>query len=238
MFSLLLDEIEAKWPVSTRSVSADQYFELIDIVHPLLESAVEPLIGATKALLGENVFATSQIGCQDQAVRLDKNPSAQITNQIAAMRIVPDFTKPAVSFGFNVYHGSEAIRYPDPTCIDIEFEVEEFEAKEAFTVLFTDYRAQVVRLLEYGNLGFSTFETSKLADMVKSKKVEAKLGAFLSDPDAGRSFMLNLSCSRGITHSAVTRAFFSAAILYVACDAILHGKTWRPAFERNLLRLI
>ncbi len=150
MFRTLLGAVESRCPESRMRVTPEQHKTIIDEVLPLLSIESDPLVGAAKALLGESIFETSEIGFEYNSIKPDQNGSMDLPISIGSMYVRPEKDNRALSLNLTVLRGFTSRISVHPPSIDIELEVWDANAKEVFESLYKDYRAQVIRLLEHG----------------------------------------------------------------------------------------
>lgn len=236
MFSTLLNAVDKHCPETRMKVTPEQHKALIDEILPWLSIEAEPLFGATKAFLGEDIFETSEIGFEYSSVKLDGDGTMDIPIAIGSMCVSTERKNRALSLDISVLRGYTSRFKIHPATVEIELNICDHGAKRVFETIYKDYRAQVCRLLEHAQIEFFTSYCSDIVGKTKSKKLSAQLDEYFSDPEVDNCFTLNRPFSRDVGHSPPIRAFFALSVLYLACRAALGGKSWRPMLEKNLFR--
>ncbi|MCY1389460.1 hypothetical protein D3C76_550640 [compost metagenome] len=236
MFSTLLDAVDSHCPESQMKVTPEQHKALIDDALPWLSIEAELLLGATKALLGDGIFDTSEIGFEYSTVKLDENGAMDLPISFGNMYVRPERKNRALSLDLTILRSYTSRLGLHPASVEIELDIRNRNAKMIFESMYKDYRAQICRLLEQAQITFFTSYCSDIVGKAKSNKVAVKLDEYFSDPEVDNCFTLSKSCPRDTKHSAAIRAFLALSTLFVACRASLNGKAWRPALEKNLHR--
>jgi hypothetical protein len=238
MFSTLLDVVDKHCPESRMHVTPERHKVLIDDVLPWLSIESKSLFGASRAILGESIFETSEIGFEYHAIRLDDGGTMDLPISLGSMYARSERKNRTLSLDLTVARGFSSQRGLHPASVAIEMHFCDLDAKAFFEAIYKDYRAQVCRLLERAQIEFFTSYCSDIVGKSKSKKLSALLDEYFSDPEVDNCFTLSKSCPRGIGYSVPIRAFLALSVLYAACRAALSGKAWRPTFEKNLQRLV
>lgn len=238
MFSLLLDSVDSHCPIGLGKVGDDQHKALLDNALSLLYIDSEPLLGASRALLGETVFGSSAIALGYSSVRKDDAGFMDLPIDFGCMYIRPEKTNRELSLEMSIYRSFKTPARHHPSCVALNLEINGLQSKLALETLYCDYRASTIRLLEYGQIEFETSYCSDIVGKSKSKKTVAKLDEYFSDPEVDNCFALTKQCPRGTSHSSVMRAFLALSLLYSACRSSLTGRSGAAAFERNVRKLI
>lgn len=236
MFSALLEAVDSHCSESRMKVTPEQHKALIDDVLPWLSIEAEPLLGAAKALLGDGIFDTAEIGFEYSTVRLDENGTMDLPISFGSMYVRSERKNHALSLDLTVLRSYTSRLELRPASVEIELDICDLTAKMVFESMYKDYRAQICRLLEQAQITFFTSYCSDIVGKAKRNKVSVKLDEYFSDPQVDNCFTLSKSCPRDTDHSSAIRAFLALSTLFVACRSALNGKTWRPALEKNLLR--
>lgn len=237
MFSGLLEAVESHCRDTDMKLTPEQHKELLDELFPWLSIDSEPLIGATKALFGEGVFDTSELGFEYSILKPDQDGFIYVPISVGSMYVRPAKDCRNISLNLNVLRGFTSQSKIHKSSVDIELEIGDLETKQIFETLYKDYRGQINRILEYGQIQFFTSYCSDIVGKSKSSKLSVKLDEYFSDPDVDNCFTLSMPCPSGTSHSAAIRAFFALYVLYLACRAGLAGKSARSLFEKNIARL-
>lgn len=236
MFSTLLDVVDSHCPESRMKVTPEQHKALIDDVLPWLSIEGEPLLGAAKALLGEGIFNASEIGFEYSTVRFDEDGTMDLPISIGNMYTRSERKDHSLSLDLTVLRGYTSRLGVHPASVEMELNICDLNAKAVFESMYKDYRAQICRLLEQAQITFFTSYCSDIVGKANRNKVSVRLDEYFSDPEVDNCFTLSKTCPRNTAHSAAIRAFLALSTLFIACRASLNRKTWRPAFEKNLLR--
>lgn len=236
MFSVLLDTVDSHCPESRMKVSLEQHNALIEDVLPLLSIESAPLFGAAKAMLGEKIFDSSEIGLEYASMKPDNAGMMDLPISLGSMYVRSERKNRALSLDLTVLRSYTSRLGLNPASIEVEMDICDPNAKAIFEAIYKDYRAQVCRLLEQAQIVFFTSYCSDIVGKTKSNKLSVKLDEYFSDPKADECFTLTKSCPRGTEHFAAIRAFLALSTLYLACRTALARKVWRPTFEKNLLR--
>lgn len=154
------------------------------------------------------------------------------------MYIRPKNGNREISLGLNILRSFTKPAKHHPSCVALDMEFRGLLAKQAFEGLYRNYRAQVVRLLEYGGIGFETSYCSDIVGKTKSKKTAAKLDEYFSDPEVDNYFTLTRLCPRGTARSSAMRSFLALSLIYSACGPLLVGKSGATTFERDARKLV
>lgn len=235
MFSVLLDTIDSICPESGM-LPPEQHKILIDETLPSLMIDSDPILGAAKAIFGEAYFDTSTIGFEHSHIK--EQGENHIGVAFGGMYIRAAQNKRALSLELNLLRAYKSRATRNPSCVAIDLEFAGLPEKQAFEVLYSDYRAKTIQLLEYGQIEFSTCYCSDIVGKTKSRKIAAKLDEYFSDPAVDNAFTLTKLCPRGTSHSTVIRSFLTLSVLYAACRAATSGKGAHSTFERNVQRLL
>jgi hypothetical protein len=236
IFSTLLEEVESHCPESQMIVTPMQHKELIDDVIPWLSLDSESLFGASKALLGERIFESSEIGFEHNSIMLNQEGNVDLPISIACMYIRTERKNRELSLNLNVSRGYRSRLKLHPPSADIELEIWDRSTKMIFEGIYKDYRAQICRLLEYGQIKFFTSYCSEIVGQTKSQNIAIKLDEYFSDTEVDNCFSLSIQCNSNTESCVTIRAFLVLSVLYVACSTAKAGKAWRPTFEKNILR--
>lgn len=237
MFSGLLEAVESHCPDTDTKLTAEQHKELLDEVLPWLSVDAEPLLGAARAIFGEDIFESSEIGFEYMAPKPDQDGLIYMPIQVCSMYVRPAKDCRSVSLNFTVLRGFTSRRQVHRPSVEIELETWDLEAKDAFESLYKDYRGQITRLLEHGQIKFFTSYCSDIVGKSKSNKLSVKLDEYFTDPEVDNCFSLSKSCPSGTNHSTAIRGFLVLSVLYIACCAWLAGKSGRSLLEKNLARV-
>ena len=238
MFSLLLDSVDSHCPLGLGKVSDDQHKALLNDALPLLSIDSEPLLGASKALLGETVFDSSAIALEYSHVRKDEAGLMDLPIAFGCMYVRPEKANREISLEMSIYRSFKTPARHHSSCVALNLEINSLQGKQALETLYRDYRASTIRLLEYGQIEFEASYCSDIVGKTKSKKTAAKLDEYFSDPEVDNCFTLTRQCPRGTSHSSAMRSFLALSLLYSACRSSLSGKSGATAFERNARKLI
>lgn len=238
MFSTLLDAVDSQFPESLTKLTHEQLNELLDEVLPWLHIESESLIGAAKALFGEKIFDSSEIGFEYLSTKQDQDGYIGLPISIGSIYIRPDKNDQTISLNLTMLRGFTSRLQYCPSSAEIELEICDSETKSAFEYLYKNYRAQLIKLLEQAQISFFTSYCSDIVGNSKSNKVSVKLDEYFSDQEVDNWFTLSKSCSRSTPYSAGIKAFLVLSILYIYCRSSLAGKNGASVFERNLLRII
>lgn len=237
MFSLLLDSVDSHCPLELRKVSDDQHKALLNDALPLLSIDSEPLLGASKALLGETVFDSSAIAFEYSQVRKDEAGLMDLPIAFGCMYIRAEKPKRELSLEMSIYRSFKTPARHYPSCVALNLEINSLQSKQALEALYCDYRASTIRLLEYGQIEFEASYCSDIVGKTKSKKTAAKLDEYFSDREVDNCFTLTRQCPRGTSHSSAMRSFLALSLLYSACRSSLAGRSGAAAYERNVRKL-
>lgn len=237
MFSGLLEAVESHCRDADMKLTPEQHKELLDEVLPWLSVVSEPLIGATKALFGEGVFDTSELGFEYSILKPDQDGLIYVPISVGCMYVRSAKDCRNISLNLNVLRGFTSLNQIHKSSVDIELEIWDLETKKIFETLYKDYRGQINRLLEHGQIEFFTSYCSDIVGKSKSRKSPVKLDEYFSDLEVDNCFTLSKPCPSGTSHSAAIRAFFALSVLYLACRAGLAGKSARSLLEKNIARV-
>ena len=235
MFSGLLEAVDSH--CSETILTSEQHKELLDVILPWLSVDTEPMLGAAQAIFGEAVFESSEIGFEYMAPKPDQDDLIHLPIQFCSMYIRPTKGCRSVSLNFTVLRGFTSRGQVHQPSVEIDLEIWDLAAKEAFESLYKDYRGQITRLLEHGKIQFFTSYCSEIVGKSKSNKLSVKLDEYFADAAVDNCFSLTKSCPGGTSHSTAIRGFLVLAVLYIACRACLTGKSGRSLLEKNILRV-
>ena len=233
MFSDLLDEVDNRYRDPKMPLTTERHEESVGNALAWLSADSEPLFGATKALLGENVFEGSEIGFEWHPAQTHEGGVIHPPVMLGSMFVRGTRTDRSLSLDLSIARAFSSPTWHQPASVAIELEFGALGAKEAFETIYKDYRAQVRRLLQGANIEFFTPYCSQIVGRTKSNKAPVQLDEYLSDPDVDNCFTLSKPCPRGTTHSQAMRAFTALSALYIACHTARSGKAWRRALEKN-----
>lgn len=238
MFSGLLEAVQSHFPGTSVRLTPEQHKIMLDHVFSWLSSDAEHLVGAARAVFGDGVFENSKIGFEYAVTKPDQDGLLNPPIKLAEMYVRPEKDQHNVSLSISVARGHTTPQQIFQPAIYLELEIQTSEAKVIFETLYKDYRAQIARLLDQGQIKFFTFYCSDIVGKSKSNKIRAKLDEYFTDPQADNWFTLSLRCPPETPHADGIRGFLALSVLYVACRSGLAGKGNRAAFEKNLSRLI
>lgn len=238
MFTGLLEAVESRCPDTDAKLTPEQHKEFLDEVLPWLSIDAEPLLGAARAIFGEGTFEFSEIGFEYMAPQPDKDDFIHVPIQVCSMYVRPAKDCRSVSLNFTVLRGFMSRRQIHQPSVEIELEIWDLGAKEALESLYKDYRGQITRLLEHGQIQFFTSYCSDIVGKSKSNKLSVKLDEYFADPEVDNCFSLTKSCPSGTSYSTAIRGFLVLSVLYIACRACLAGKGGRSLLEKNLARIV
>jgi hypothetical protein len=236
---MLFDTVEAHCPDLHMKLTQAQYDEIINEVLGCLSMESEPLLEIVKALFGETIFDGSTIGLQYNSCPPDRDGYMGVPISMGLIYIRPNKNNILLSLNIEVFRGFTHESQTHLTAVNMALEIDNSEAKKAFESLYKNYRAQIIRLLEYGQITFLTDYYSEIVGKSKSKKSSVKLDEYFSDPEIDNCFSLRIFCHRKVGYSSIVRAFLSLAIIYIACKSIsTSGKNWQFIFEKNTRKLL
>jgi hypothetical protein len=238
IFSASIDLVNKLCPESRMTITPEQHKVLLDEVLPLLVIDSEPLLGAAKAILGDDIFATSAVGIEYSSQAPDKSGVFHLPIAIGSVYLRTEKNNSPLSLKVTVLRGYTSRFRGYPAHVVIELDVCDIRARLAFEAMYKDYRAQLCRLLEHARIEFFTSYCSDIVGKSKSKRPSVLLDEYFSDPQVDNHFTLSVPCRREVEHAVAIRAFLVMSIIYASCHAALRGKNWRSTFEKNLLRLV
>ncbi len=237
MFSGLLEAVASHCPDTDTALTSEQHKELLDEILPWLSVDAEPLLGATQAIFGEAVFDSSEIGFEYMAPKPDQDGLIHVPIQVCSMYVRPTKDSRSVSLNFTVLRGFTSRGQIHQPSVELELEIWDLAAKEAFESLYKDYRGQITRLLEHEQTQFFTSYCSDIVGKSKSNRLSVKLDEYFTDSEVDNCFSLTKSCPSGTSHSKAIRGLLVLSVLYIACRASLAGKSGRLLLEKNLARV-
>lgn len=237
MFSSLLEEVQSRCPNTDTALTPEQHKQLLDDIFPLLSIDAEPLLGAAQAIFGEAIFDSSEIGFKYWAPKSDQDGLIHVPVEVCSMCVCPTKDCRSISLNLTVLRGFTSRSRTHQPSVELELEIRDLAAKEAFESIYKDYRGQITRLLEHEQTQFFTSYCSDIVGKSRSNRLSVKLDEYFSDPEVDNSFSLTKSCPSGTSHSTAIRGLLVLSVLYIACRASLAGKSSRSSFERNLVRI-
>lgn len=237
MFSGLLETVESHYLDTDTTLTLEQHKKLLDEILPWLSVDADPLLGTARAIFGEGVFDSSEIGFEYMTPKPDQDGFIHIPIQVCSMYVRPTKDCRNISLNLTVLRGFTSRRQIHKSSVEIGLEIWDLKAKEAFESLYKDYRGQITRLLDHGQTQFFTSYCSDIVGKSKSNKLSVKFDEYFADPEVDNCFSLNMSCPSGTSHSTAIRGFLALSVLYIACRACLAGKNGRSLLEKNLVKV-
>nr|VFJ56559.1 MAG: hypothetical protein BECKFW1821B_GA0114236_102827 [Candidatus Kentron sp. FW] len=191
MFESLLEEVTKKAGDPHAKVTTTEYDELINEFLPRLSLEYEPLLGASKAVLGTNIFEESEIGLEYSRTEPDKAGLVWIPVSVGCMYIRRKREDKGISVNTHILRCNVTRRRYDPASICVEFDICGLEEKRAFEELYRNYRRPIQRLLDANQVEFFTSYCSDIIGKYKGNIPSRKLEEYFSDPDVDNCFSLS-----------------------------------------------
>ncbi|MCI5122572.1 MAG: hypothetical protein D3908_15560, partial [Candidatus Electrothrix sp. AUS4] len=132
MFSGLLEAVESHCRDADMKLTPEQHKELLDEILPWLSVDSEPLIGATKALFGEGIFDTSELGFEYSALKPNQDGLIDVPISVGSMYVRPTKGYRNISLNLNVLRGFTSRMQIHKSSVDIELKIWDLETKKIF----------------------------------------------------------------------------------------------------------
>lgn len=132
MFSGLFDVVETHFSGTAVRISTAQHKEIIDQIVSCLSIEAEPLLGAARAILGDDIYKSSKIGFEYAVTKPDQDGLLDLPIQFAEMYVRPTKERRDISLNISVARGYRTNRQVLEPAVDIELEIQGLATKEAF----------------------------------------------------------------------------------------------------------
>jgi len=235
MFEQLLQEIYEKAGELNLKTTQAEYKELIDEFLPWLSIECEPLIGASQAILGEQIFKDFEIGLEYYSLPSKEDGLMPIPIDIGHLYVRRKREDQNISINCSIYRCN--ISHYLPASIKIELDICGYNGRKAFEELYKNYRRPIQKCLEQEKIEFFTSYCSDIVGKYKGNSPSKKLDEYFSDPDAYESFSLSKNFIGKAEASQIIRVFILFSALFHSCYGYMETKKKLDRFELYLRRL-
>lgn len=237
MFEALLEEVFKKAGDLYAKITADEHQELIKEFLPWLSLESEALLGASRAVLGTNIFEESEIGLEYSHLKPDEKGLMSLPIDIGCMYIRRNRGDRTISINNSIYRRNVARHRHEPASINVEFYICGDKEKKAFEELYKNYRRPIEKLLEDNQVEFFTSYCSDIIGKYKGRSPSKKLDEYLSDPNGDNCFSLSKNFIKVADSTEIIRVFLLFSALYHSCHGYLAKPKNIDRFAAHIPRL-
>ncbi|AFL73663.1 hypothetical protein [Thiocystis violascens] len=237
MFESLLDEVTEKAGDPYAKLTAAQHEEIINEFLPWLSLDCEPLLGASKAVLGNDIFKDSEIGLEYIHLKPDESGLVSIPVCIGCTYIRRSREDRGISVNINIFSCNVTRHRNDPASIYVDLDICGVEEKRAFEEMYKNYKRPIQRLLDANQIEFETSYCSDIVGRYKGNIPSRKLDEYFSDPDVDDCFSLGKNFIRSAEAADIIRVFLLLCALYHSCCGRLASRKNIDRFAVHLPRL-
>jgi len=237
MFEALLDEAFKKAGDPYLKMTPEEHKELVDEFAPWLSIEFEPLIGASQAVLGKEIFKDFQIGLEYSQSRPDKDGLISIPIDISCVYFRRKREDRCISINCKIYRCNAFRGRIDPASIGVELDICGDEEKAAFEEFYKNYKHPIQKLLEEEKIEFFTSYYSDIIGKYKGKSASKKLDEYFTDPNVDNCFSLSKNFIGKVDASEIIRAFILLSALFHSCHGYMEKRKKLDRFESYYGRL-
>lgn len=237
MFEALLEEVSAKVGNLHVKVTKAEHNELVKEFLPWLSMECEPLLGASRAVLGADLFEGSEIGLEYKHLAPDDEELMSLPVDIGCMYIRKRRDDRGLSVNVNIFRCNFVKHRREPASINVELDICGLAEKKAFEELYGNYRRPMQRLLDANRAEFSTSYCSDTIGKYKGNSPSKKIDEYLSDTEVDNCFSLSKNFVGSADSAGIIRVFLLFSAIYHSCRGYLATKKNPDLFEAHMTRL-